>query len=258
MNHFVVMIIPEQNNSGSNQEVSASLNYDVKGDARLAHILIRKVEELEQKVYDLQTKKILDETQLPSEILEQNNLLPPRPKKLKRGKGYRPLLQSEIEEAKKHSIFAAGQARWLNVSISTYKKYARMYGIYEPKPNEKGKRNLYDPSRGKYPLNEILEGKHPNVTPWILKDKLLRSKVKNPKCEICGYDKRRIVDQKVGLLLNFMDGNEHNHKLENLQLLCWNCMWECGRGYIRRGKHLFDPDWVQGAEKDEVDERSRW
>lgn len=246
------------NTSSVSNEVTSSLNYDTTGDARLMEVMYRKVKELEQEVHDLKTKKVLDETQLPPEILESNGLLPPKPKHFKRGKGYRPLLKSEIEDAIKQSPFTAQQAKYLGCAHSTFRKYATLYGLYFPKPNEKGKRNMFDPNRGKYPLNEILEGKHPDVTDWIVKDKLIRSGIVPPKCNVCGYDKRRVVDGKICLLLDHIDGDRTNFKKDNLQLLCLNCTFECGRGYIRRGNHMFDPDWMQGAEKDEVDERPRW
>lgn len=239
-------------------EITKSLNYSTQGDDRLLAVLYKKVEDLEGQVSDLQNKKVLEETQLPPEILEQNGMLVHKPTKLKRGRGYRPLLKSEIEEAKKHSPFAAQQARWLGVHAVTFRKYAKMYGIYEPKPNEKGKRNMFDPNRGKYPLTEILEGKHPTVSDWMVKDKLIRSKIVPPQCNICGYDKRRIGDQKICLLLDHKDGDKTNFKIDNLQLLCLNCTFECGRGYIRRGNHMFDPDWIQGARSDEIDKQNRW
>lgn len=239
-------------------EPTSSLTYETKGDERLVTVLYKTVEELKQKVHDLETKKIIDETQFPLEVLEQNGLLPPPPKKLKRGRGYRPLLKSEIEEAKKTSPFAAQQARNMGVAISTFKKYATLYGIYEPKPNEKGKRNMFDPSRGKYPVKDILEGRCPTVSDWTAKDKLIRGGMLPAKCNICGYDKRRVPDKKICLLLDHKDGDRKNFKLENLQLLCLNCTFECGRGYIRRGNHMFDPDWMQGAQLDEIDKRNRW
>lgn len=249
---------PNDSQSSGSCEVTSSLNYDTRGDERLLTIMYRELQEVKKKLHEVETKKVLDETQLPSEILQANGLLPQAPKHFKRGKGYRPLLKSEIEEALKHSPFTAQQAKYLGCSHSTFKKYALLYGLYFPRPNEKGKRNMFDPNRGKYPLNEILEGKHPDVTDWIVKDKLIRSGIVPPKCNICGYDKRRIVDGKICLLLDHIDGDRTNFKKENLQLLCLNCTFECGRGYIRRGNHMFDPDWIQGAEKDEVDERSRW
>lgn len=243
-------------------EVTSSLDYNTTGDERIVSVLFKEVQTLKNQMYDLQTKKILDETQLPQEILEQNGLLPHRPFRLKNGRGYRPLLKSEIEEAKKHTPFTMAQARWLGVAWSTYKKYAKMYGIYEPRPNEKGKRNLFDPNHARYyPLNKILNGDfhdNPKVTDWMVKDKLIRSGLIPIKCNICGYDKRRITDQKICLLLDHMDGDLRNFKQDNLQLLCLNCTFECGRGYIRSGKRMFDVDWMQCGIKDEIDPKTRW
>ena len=240
---------------------TSSLTYETTGDDRLMTILYKKIETMEKELHELKTKKIIDETQLPTEILENSGVLPHQPKKLKRGRGYRPLLQSEIEDAKKHSPFASQQAKWLGVSISTYRKYSIMYGIYDPKPNIKGKRNLYDPEKGRFPLSKILKNEFKDdlrVDDWLVKDKLIRSGTLPPKCNICGYNKRRIVDNKIGLLLDHTTGDKRDYTLENLQLLCFNCTYECGRGYIRSGKHMFDPDWFQGAKVNEIDPKFRW
>ena len=237
---------------GSTVITPSNLTYETRGDDRLVSVLYRKVEAMEQEIYNLKTKKIIDETQLPPEILEGNGLLPRRPKKLKRGTGYRPILQNEIEEAKTHGMSASAQARWMGVSLSTYKKYAMMYGIYEPKPNVKGKKRYFDPARGKYSLVKILTGEYngnPAISDWMVKKKLILGGTVLPKCNICGYDKQRIVDSRICLLLDHIDGDPSNYKGDNLQLLCFNCTFECGRGYIRRGKRAFDPDWMQGREK---------
>jgi hypothetical protein len=239
--------ILENPDTVSINEEPLSLNYETKGNDRLISMLYRKVEELAKKVHDIETKKILDETQLPVEILKENGLLPKVSKKLKTGKGYRPLLQSELEEAKKHSVSSAGQARWMGVSFATFKKYCKLYGIYDPGYKGRGKKQNFDPTRGKYPLTTILTGVlngNPGVTEWNVKKKLLQNKMFEEKCNICGYSNKRVVDNKVCLLLDHKDGDLKNFKQDNLQLLCLNCTFECGRGYIRRGKALFDPDWA--------------
>lgn len=248
------------NNSGSLQEQlgTPKIGYDVTGDERFKAVIAKELDQLKAKVVELESKKIIDETQLPPEVIEANNMLPPPPRKLKRGKGYRPILQSEILEAQKHAVNESAAARWMGISKWTYKKYARMYGIYNPKPNIKGKRSLLDPNRGKYPLNEILEGKHPNVSIWTVKDKLIRSGMKKLECEVCGFCERRVGDNKVPLLLNHMDGDTKNHKLENLKLMCLNCTFIAGRGYIRRSKFVLDPDWIQDQYKDEKGKPSRY
>ena len=241
--------------SSNTQEVTSSLSYGTTGDARIVSVLYKEMEELKKKVNDLQVKKIIDETQFSPELLQESGLLPPRLKKLKRGTGYRPLLKSEIEEAKTHSDFAAGQARWLGVAFSTFKKYAQLYGIYTPQPTCKGmKYKKTDPTRGKYPLVKILEGEfnnNPSVTNASVRKKLITSNTLPTVCNICGYNKVRF-DGKIALLLDHMDGNQKNFKRDNLQLLCYNCTFECGRGYIRRGNHMFDPDWLEGCQKERL------
>ena len=117
---------------------------------------------------------------------------------------------------------------------------------------------MFDPNRGKYPLAEILEGKHPSVSIWTVKDKLFRSGIKKLECESCGFSQRRIGDNKLPLLLNHMDDDIHNHKLENLKILCYNCTFVAGRGYIRRNALVFDPDWMQDTYVDEFHKPSRY
>lgn len=241
--------------------VLTKLDYKTTGNDRLVSILYKKVEVMEKEIHELKTQKIIDETQIPIEILESNGMLPFKKRRLTRGRGYRPILQSEIEEAQKHNKFCSRQAEYLGITLITYRKYCKMYGLWNPNPNQTGRRNIFDPDRGTYPLNKILVGEFYDnlaVDDWLVKDKLVRSGKVPIQCNICGYNKRRIVDNKLSLLLDHKDGDSRNYKLDNLQLLCLNCTFECGRGYIRRGKHMFDPDWMQGAEIHEIDPVARF
>jgi hypothetical protein len=214
--------------------------------------LYKKVEDLDKEVHELKTKKILDETQLPPEILEQNGMLPPSPNKLRRGRGARPLLRSEIEDAIKHSPFCSDQARYLGVSRLTYRKYALPLGLYKPQPHHKGCKKPWGPEKGKYPLSKILAGEfngNPLVSDETVKPKLLKSGWPE-ECAICGYKTKHISNGKVPLILDHMDGDRQNFKRENLRLLCWNDTIECGRGYLRRGIRYFDANW--GADENKV------
>jgi len=175
------------------------------------------------------------------------------PKRRKRGRGARPLLESEIREARAQSQSAKETARRLGVTYDTYKKYAKMYGCHEVCQVQLRRKTLnpINPSKGKYPLQKILAGQFPNFPIHRLKDKLIRSGTKKAECEQCGFHERRITDGKIPLLLWFEDGDKHNHKLENLKVICYNCMFLSGRGYIRRGTihYNMDPDVMQGAKK---------
>lgn len=236
----------KNNISSSLPEITSSLNYETKGNERLVAVLYRKLEELSNKVHDLEVKKIIDETQIPSEILEQSGMFPPKPERFKRGKAYRPILKSEIEEAKKHSIFCRQQAKWLGCHYTTLKRYAQRYGIWDPHPTAKGKKQPHNPDIGKYPLHKILTGEfngNPAITDWMVKRKMFRAKTFPLECSQCGYNKRKLGREYPTLLVDHLDGDRTNFKLENLRLLCLNCTDECGRGYLTRGFRSFDPDW---------------
>lgn len=169
---------------------------------------------------------------------------------LKRGKGTRPLLQSEIEAAQAVSKSAREAARKLGVNYITYRKYATMYGIHTLLNQfNKGIKKNINPESGKYPISKILDGKYPDYPVFRLKDKLIRSKIKDACCEMCGYKERRITDGKIPLLINFEDDNSKNHKLENIKLLCYNCTFVAGKGFIKRGTKYFDPDIMQGSKQ---------
>lgn len=165
------------------------------------------------------------------------------------------LTESEVLEAQEKTSSAIKAAKRLGVSYPTYKKYAKKYNIHKTpgwpiKKGEVRRKGPINPYKGKFPLNEILENKHPNFPAHRLKDKLIRADLKKCECENCGYNERRITDGKIPLLINFDDGNENNFILSNLKLLCYNCTFTCGKGYISRGKRTFDPDMLQGSKKE--------
>ena len=65
-------------------------------------------------------------------LIEQSN------KRMKRGMGAKPLLESEIRDAQSKSLSAHEAARTLGISYNTYKKYAKRYGIFENLKNPFG------------------------------------------------------------------------------------------------------------------------
>jgi hypothetical protein len=42
-------------------------------------------------------------------------------------------------------------------------------------------------------------------------------------CSRCHFNERRLLDYKSPLLLNFKNNNKKDFKLENLELVCYNC-----------------------------------
>lgn len=236
----------------------APLVYETSKVDRLLSIALRKISELEHEVREMRVKRLVEENQIDINVLDENGLLPPPIRKTKRGRGYRPILQSEIEDAQAKADTAMGAARLLGISYPLFRKYAKLYGIHRINPSAKRMPNYFSPEKGRYPLSEILENKHTHLNDYVVRAKLIRSNLLDIKCNICGYDHRRSVDNKICLLLDHKDGDKKNFKLDNLQLLCLNCTFECGRGYIRAGKKLFDPDWIEGSTVQYADTNTRY
>jgi hypothetical protein len=211
--------------------------------------LYKRVEELESLKRDLPTNEQLSKSM-------SAPFTPSAPRKMKRGKGSRPLLESEILEAQGKSRSAGEASRKLGVSYNTYKKYAKSYGIFEKLINKTalGIPKLFDPRKGKYPLDDILAGKFPDYPIYRLKDRIIRSNMKPAACEQCGFNERRITDGKIPLLLVFEDGNNKNHNIQNLKILCYNCSFTSGKLWTRCKKRYYkvlnNPDRILGASKD--------
>lgn len=59
------------------------------------------------------------------------------------------------------------------------------------------------------------------VNSYVLKNKLIEDGIKEEKCELCGNNIWN--GKKIPTALHHIDGNKNNNKLENLQILCYNC-----------------------------------
>lgn len=148
-------------------------------------------------------------------------------KRTKRGLGARPLLESQIKAAQEKCKSAFEAARLLGVSYNTYKKYAKLYGIFEDLKNpygigiEKAKKI----KNKKYHIDDIIDGKHLHYPLHKFKNKLFDSGYVPKVCSSCGFSEERITDGKMPLLIDFLDGNLNNRKLDNIRPLCYNCFF---------------------------------
>jgi transposase-like protein len=145
------------------------------------------------------------------------------------------LSENEIRYAMENTKSNAAAARFLNVSFTSYKKYAKMYidretgkTLYDLHTNQAGKGIHKDnhSATNRYSIDRILAGEFPNYPTWKLRNRLLATGIMEEECNSCGYAERRITDDTVPLLLDHIDGDTTNHKIENLQLLCLNCYYQ--------------------------------
>lgn len=166
------------------------------------------------------------------------------------------LTKEEIEIAIRNTQSNSGAARFLGVALSTYKKYASIFidetdgrSLYDKHCNQRAKgihktRLFFNKE---IPLNDILNNKRPGYPISKLKYRLINKGYVVERCNLCGFDQKRLTDLSMPLLLDQIDGNPDNYMLENLQLLCYNCYFltvgnivGLGKNYRKKLKDLDD------------------
>lgn len=108
-------------------------------------------------------------------------------------------------------------------NFNTVKKYIKLYNInidhFTGQCWNTGDKYKFN---GKIiQLEEILKGEHPDYKSSSLRIRLIRNDIKENKCEMCGIVEWN--NAKISLHLHHIDGDNTNHKLENLKILCPNC-----------------------------------
>ena len=143
------------------------------------------------------------------------------------------LKKEDIQRAMKMTRSNRAAARYLHVSFTHYKKYAKMYKddesgstLYELHKNQAGKGIPKFLSNGgkEPPIIDLIEGRVPveHFDPQKIKQRLIFEALIEEKCAYCGFSERRVLDTKVPLVLNHKDGNKKNWNLDNLEFLCYN------------------------------------
>ena len=140
------------------------------------------------------------------------------------------LSKFNIEMAIK-STQSMGQAGlYMGVSKNTFKKYAKLHGLWAPLKSSKGIRHTGNVGAAlKHDLKSILEGKNPNP---YREDTLLTKGIREGyiacKCNNCSQDFSHIdsQDRLPPLILDFLDRNPQNTRIDNLRALCFNCIYE--------------------------------
>ena len=154
------------------------------------------------------------------------------------GRPFLNLTESQIRYAMENTWSNKGAARFLNVSINTYLRYAKMYidsqsgldlaELHKRKPRPKQEKLSNQDARRydngyKEKLRDILDGLYPDYQPRPLRKRLFASGLIPMECSSCGWNECRITDGNYPFWIAFHDGNWRNKKLENLYLLCFNC-----------------------------------
>lgn len=112
-------------------------------------------------------------------------------------------------------------------SYATVKKYIKLYDI--DTSHFYTKEELYNKTIGHYiknkwkkGLNEILVENSSYKNTSNLKKRLYKEGLKERKCEECGQNEDW-RGKKMSLILDHINGNPTDNRIENLQILCPNC-----------------------------------
>jgi hypothetical protein len=134
-----------------------------------------------------------------------------------------PLLKKDVEYAIGETHSMAQAANYLNINYKTFKKWAKLYGLFNPNLKKIGIPK--SKNRTGVPLQDIFDGKHPNYNINRLKERLIGAAVLLDECGLCGYAQKNPITNKTPLVIYFLDGDRHNLQLDNLQLRCYNCLY---------------------------------
>lgn len=119
--------------------------------------------------------------------------------------------EDQVREAIRNMPTMGGAAKYLKTDIRTFKLEAERFGLYKPVHQR----------NNKFELEDILNGVHPQYPTSKILPRLVKEGYKEYRCECCG-----IVDyngQPISLELDHIDGDNSNHALSNLRILCPNC-----------------------------------
>ncbi len=132
----------------------------------------------------------------------------------------------------KKSQSATKAAAELGIAFSTFKRKAIKLGCYITNPSGKGTKKVMPA----IPLQDILNGLHPQYHTYKLKNRLFKEGIKQNVCEKCGLNDW--CGEHISCELDHLDGNPRNHLLDNLRIICPNChsQTETFRSKIRKIK----------------------
>ena len=165
----------------------------------------------------------------------------------------KPLTKEMILAAMSRTKSNRAASRYLNCSYQHYKKWAKLYKsdkegydtLFDEHKNQMGKGipKHFKGSNKDFAVKDIIEGRldPSSFDPEKIKYKLMLEGYLKEECSQCGFKERRVVDYRMPLLLHFKDNNKKHYRLDNLELLCYNC-------YFLTIGNIFSEEQIRGIE----------
>jgi hypothetical protein len=164
------------------------------------------------------------------------------------------LSKDQVVSAMNKTKSVRAAARYLNVSYIHMKKWMKFYKnengitLFEAHKNQSGKgipkflsnngTKKKDPA-----LLDVIEGRidPAHFNPQKIKYRLIEEGYLKEECCNCGFQERRVSDYKIPLILHFKDKNKQHYRLENMEMLCYNC-------YFLMVGDVFNNKQIEGLE----------
>jgi hypothetical protein len=164
------------------------------------------------------------------------------------------LSKDQVVSAMNKTKSVRAAARYLNVSYIHMKKWMKFYKneegitLFEAHKNQSGKGIpkflSNNGTRKKDPaLLDVIEGRidPAHFNPQKIKYRLIEEGYLKEECSNCGFHERRVSDYKIPLILHFKDNNKQHYRLENMEMLCYNC-------YFLMVGEVFNNKQIEGLE----------
>jgi hypothetical protein len=150
----------------------------------------------------------------------------------------RPLTKESIISAMDKTKSVRAAARYLNCSYQHIKKWMKLYvdsngvSLFDAHKNQSGKGipkflSVSSINKKEPAILDIIEGRidPSHFNPQKIKYRLITDGYLKDECNNCGFHERRVSDYKSPLILHFKDGNKQHYRLDNMEMLCYNCYY---------------------------------
>jgi len=177
----------------------------------------------------------------------------------------RPLTKESIISAMDKTKSVRAAARYLNCSYQHIKKWMKLYvdsngvSLFDAHKNQSGKGipkflSVSTINKKEPAILDIVEGRidASHFNPQKIKYRLITEGYLKDECNNCGFHERRVSDYKSPLILHFKDNNKQHYRLDNMEMLCYNCYYLMV-GDIFSGKQLEGLEDHKPMNQSEVD-----